>query len=259
MTDSTSLLQAGISTTMHIKSRGIVLTTIKYNDEGSIVHVLTKADGCKAFFVRNTKSKRSGVKPRLLQPLSLIDVEWDQRSATQDLLRMKSVTAKSWTTIPFDPVKSSISLFLSEFLFNALRSEPENPLLFDYIEQSLEWFDTCEDRHKLANFHLVFLLRLGQFLGFSPNLEEYREGTYFDMQTSTFQAMRPQHDNFLQPDEAALLPTMMRMQYATMHLFQFNGRQRSRLLEFACDYYRLHVAGFNKLKSLDVLKEVFAT
>lgn len=243
---------------MHIKSRGIVLTTIRYNDEGQIVHILTETDGCRAFFVRNTKSKRSGVRARLLQPLTMVDAEWEQRSPTQDLLHLKAVSARSWTTIPFEPLKSSVSLFLAEFLFNALRSEPANALLFEYVAQSLEWFDTCGDRHKLANFHLVFLLRLGQFLGFSPNLEEYREGAFFDMQSSTFPYTRPDNENILNPDEAALLPKLMRMQYATMHLFRFSGAQRSRLLEFACDYYRLHVAGFSKLKSLDVLREVFS-
>lgn len=244
---------------MHIKSRGIVLTTVRYDDDGQIVHILTETDGCRAFFVRNTKSRRGGVRARLMQPLTLVDAEWDQRSPTQDLLHLKTLSAQGWTSIPFDPVKSGISLFLAEFLFNALRSEPANAFLFEYVEQSLEWFDTCEDRHKLANFHLVFLLRMGNFLGFSPNLEEYREGAFFDMRSSTFQQVRPDHDNFLAPAEAALLPNLMRMQYATMHLFRFSGAQRSRLLEFACDYYRLHVAGFNRLKSLDVLREVFSS
>lgn len=243
---------------MNIKSRGIVLTTTKHSDEGQIVHILTEADGCRAFFVRTSKSKRSSVKSRLLQPLSLMDIEWQQRSPTQDLLSIKTLSAYSWKTIPFDPTKSSIALFLAEFLHNALRSEPANEMLFRYIEQSLEWFDTCEDRHKLANFHLVFLLRMGQFLGFSPNLEGYKEGTFFDMQSSDFKTKRPEHDNFLKPDEAALLPKLMRMQFATMHLFRFSGAQRSLLLQFASDYYRLHVAGFSQLKSLDVLREVFA-
>ena len=49
----------------------------------------------------------------------------------------------------------------------------------------------------------------------------------------------------------------MRMRFETMHLFPFDRQQRNRCLELLVDYYRLHIADFSSLKSIDVLKELF--
>ena len=70
--------------------------------------------------------------------------------------------------------------------------------------------------------------------------------------------MRPLHPNVLLPEEAQLLPTLMRMNLATMHLFKLSGEQRSQLLRFMNNYYKLHIPNFAELKSLKVLQEVFA-
>jgi hypothetical protein len=39
---------------------------------------------------------------------------------------------------------------------------------------------------------------------------------------------------------------------------KISGRQRQTLLEVMLAYYRLHIPGFNDVKSLEVLKEVIA-
>ena len=64
--------------------------------------------------------------------------------------------------------------------------------------------------------------------------------------------------DFLQPDEAKKVQLMMRMDYATMHLFQMSHTERNRLLEVALSYYRLHLPDFPDLKSLSVLQELYS-
>ena len=44
----------------------------------------------------------------------------------------------------------------------------------------------------------------------------------------------------------------------TMHLFAMSRAERNRCLTIINDYYRLHLPNFPLLKSLDVLKELFA-
>ena len=68
----------------------------------------------------------------------------------------------------------------------------------------------------------------------------------------------PLHPHVLLPEEAQPLPTLMRMILATMHLFKLSGEQRSQLLRFMNNYYKLHIPNFAELKSLKVLQEVFA-
>ncbi len=241
---------------MFIKSRGIVLHTLKYNDEQLISHVLTEEAGCVAFMVRIARSPRAAVRYTLFQPLALLELEWNQR-AGDGLRRPRAAqTATPLVSVPYEPAKSAIALFLSEFLLYAARGEGISPGLFEYVYRSVEWLDTC--RGGFANFHLVFLLRLAHFLGFEPNLSSARPGYYFDLEAGRFVAERPLHAHFVAPDEAARLPLLMRMDYGTMRLFRFSGAERSRLLEQINTYYRLHVPNFPELKSLAVLRDLFS-
>lgn len=43
----------------------------------------------------------------------------------------------SFSSIPYDPYKSSMALFLSEFLYRAIREEAENRPLFAYLQHSI--------------------------------------------------------------------------------------------------------------------------
>lgn len=238
------------------KTRGIVLHTLKYNDTSIIVDIYTELSGRASFLVVVPRSRKATVKSVLFQPLAFIEFEADYRPNAK-LYRIKE--AKSFHpffSIPYDPYKSSMALFLAEFLYRALWEEAENRPLFAYLEYSVIWLDECKDG--FANFHLVFLMRLSRFLGLYPNLEDYHIGDYFDMLNACFISTRPQlHSSYIAPEEAGRLCQLMRMNYDTMHLFGMNRIDRIRCLTIINDYYRLHLPDFPTLKSLEVLKELF--
>lgn len=238
------------------KTVGIVLHSLKYNDTSNIVDIYTQHMGRASFLVKIPRSRKSVVKSVLFQPFSMVEFEADYRPTTS-LYSIKE--AKSWypfRTLPYDPFKSAIVMFLAEFLYRALREEAENGPLFAYLEHSIRWLDECEQG--FANFHLVFLMRLSRFLGLYPNTEGYSEGCFFDMQNACFSLSQPSHGAFLKPEEAARINVLMRMNYETMHLFTMSRGERNRCLTIINDYYRLHLPDFPVLKSLDVLKELFA-
>lgn len=104
----------------------------------------------------------------------------------------------------------------------------------------------------------MFLIRLSRFLGFYPNLEDYREGSWFDMLNACFVENKPLHGICLSPEESSHICQLARMNYETMFLFGMNRMERQRCLTVMMEYYRLHLPEFPELKSLDVLKELFA-
>jgi DNA repair protein RecO (recombination protein O) len=163
--------------------------------------------------------------------------------------------AAPFASIPFEPDKLAISLFVAEFLYYALRSEQRNELLYEYLENSIVWLDGQQS--SFANFHLVFLLRLTRFLGFYPNLDDYKDGDYFDLRESVFMPMPPVHRDFLHPEEAQKVQLMMRMDFPTMHLFRMSHQERNRLLEVSLKYYRLHLPDFPEMKSIEVLQALY--
>lgn len=199
------------------KAEGIVLRTVKYKDTAFIADVYTDVAGRVSFMVPLPRSRKASVKSVLFQPLSLVELEADFRPNTS-IYKIKE--AKSWhpfVSLPYDPYKSAIALFLSEFLCRAVRVEADNRALFSYLRHSIVWLDEC--RTGFANFHLVFLMRLSRFLGLYPNLEGYSEGCYFDLVNACFTSLRPSgHSHYIGPIEAARLLTLMRMNYDTMHL-----------------------------------------
>jgi DNA repair protein RecO (recombination protein O) len=240
---------------MEVKTKAIVLRTVKYGESRIIVDLLTREAGRVSMVCQLTKSGNGKIKKQLLQPMTMLDVAFDYRKNIslqhfQDL-RIGQV----YRSLLFDPYKLSITLFLAEFLIYATRDETDNRQLYDFIETSLLWLDNADGG--FANFHLVFMLRISLFIGFYPNLDDYHEGCWFDLREGCFTPLRPSHNDCLKPDEAARMRTIMRMSLDNMHLFRMSRVERNRCAEIILYYYRLHQSDFPELRSIEVLKELF--
>lgn len=82
-----------------------------------------------------------------------------------------------------------MSMFLAELLGQATRNEQVNVPLFSFIVESVAWLDQAQGNY--ANFHIVFMVRLTFFLGFSPNLESGVHGDFFDLEEGRFVSFVP--------------------------------------------------------------------
>lgn len=240
---------------MNTKTEAFVLHSFKYGETRMIVDMYTRASGRQSFVVQLPKTSRGKLKKQLFQPLTLLNIETDVRPRIQLQKLHNAAIAIPLSSLQTNPAKLSITLFLAEFLYHALKGEQENEPMFDYVASSLQWLDGA-DGH-VANFHLVFLMRLARFLGFFPNLDDYQPGCYFDLRASSFCLQPPVHRDLLLPEEAEKVQLMMRMDYPTMHLFRLTRQDRNRLLEIALSYYRIHLPSFPELKSLAVLQETW--
>ena len=97
--------------------------------------------------------------------------------------------------LPYEPMKETVALFLSEFLYHALKNEDRNMPLFQYLKSGLLWFD--EARSGTANFHLVFTTRLCHLIGFHVDNQAYRQGMQFDISEGVFTALPIYHPYYL--------------------------------------------------------------
>lgn len=237
------------------KTKGIVLGLTDYNDRYSIVRILTEDFGILSYLASREKGRKSKKSRMLFHPLAVLEMEVEHYNL-RDIHRLKEAHALiSMPSLLFDPVKSSICLFLAEFLSKVIRDIQADKLLFSYLLYSLEILELSPKSY--TNFHLTFLIRLSQFLGFYPNAEEYRKGMYFDMQKGYFVLYKPQHGHSLNPDDSLILSLLLRMNYHNMHCFQFSGSQRRLVINQILEYYRLHLSYLPEIKSLDVLHEIF--
>ncbi|MDD4922465.1 MAG: DNA repair protein RecO C-terminal domain-containing protein, partial [Bacteroidales bacterium] len=211
--------------------------------------------GRMSYLATRPRSKKSNLKSAFFQPLSLVEIEADHQGS-RHLQRIKEIRSLyNFSGIPYDPVKNAISLFLAEVLYRSLRETEKNTALFDYISGSIQLLDLCDKG--LANFHLVFLIKLTRFMGFYPNVEEQQPHWYFDLQGGSFTPTRPLHNAWLKPEEAADFALLMRMNFDNIQAFQFERHQRVEILRQMLNYYRMHLTDFPSIRSLNVLQELF--
>jgi len=231
------------------------LYSLNYSDTYSIVHVFTEEFGRVSYLIAKSKGKKTRVPKAVFYPLSIIDLEVEHRNL-REIQRIKEARVHiPWTSLLNNPVKSTICLFLAEFLSKVIQEAQANKQLFDFVFHSLQILDLSEKNY--ANFHLAFMIRLSLFLGFYPDASCYAKGMYFDMQNGVFTSCKPFHRHFLNPDESWTFHNLMRMNYRNMSYFRFSRHERREIILRILEYYRLHLTHFSEIKSLEIFHEVF--
>ena len=127
--------------------------------------------------------------------------------------------------------------------------------MFDYIEDSIIYFNGC--KKDFANFHLAFLAGLISFLGFEPGVRTNADEAFFDMTNGKFVTMPPVHGNYAGIEISNILAALFSASYDSVNNILLTGKLRNEVLEILVRYYSLHLPGLRKIKSLEVLKEVF--
>lgn len=240
---------------MLYKTRAIVLHSMPYNDKYSIIYMYTEQFGRVSYMVSRSRSKRSTLSLSLFMPLSVLEMEVDHKN-NREIHRIREAKACfPLLELSCNPVKNVLALFLAEVLFRVVKETESDPALFDFLYQSVRLLELA--RKGVANFHLVFLLRLLHYLGIFPNAESYRTGSYFDMLNAVFTDSVPMHKHFLDASESQVFTSLLRISFENMHAFAFSRKDRVRIVNVLIDYYRLHLPEFPELRSVAVMQSLF--
>jgi len=237
---------------MLVKTKAIVISSLKYQEKSLIVKCFTHSDGLKSYFVPSAYSgKKSNQKIAYFQPLTILEIEANHKNkgTLEHFKEIKLATA--FQTINTDILKSTIVIFLSEMLHHSIKEEEKNDSLFTFLETALLWLDTHEET---ANFHLILLLEITKFFGFYPDISD-TNGKHFEMIEGIFSSF--QGVSCLSEHETHLFKKLLNLKFDSDQKV-FVGIERQLLLKIILDYYSIHLDGFKKPKSLDVLKEVFS-
>ena len=237
---------------MLVKTKAIVISSIKFQEKSLIVKCFTLSDGLKSYFVRDAfSSRKSNQKIAYFQPFSILEVEaiHKNKGTLENFKEIKLATP--FQTIHSDIIKSTIVLFLSEMMHYSIHEEEKNEALFTYLETALLWLDAHDD---MANFHLIFLLEATKYLGFYPDISDI-DLLFFEMIEGVFTPFNA--ISSLSEHETALFKKLLSLKFDTDQK-SFHVIERQLLLKILIDYYSFHLEGFRRPKSLDVLKEVFS-
>lgn len=240
---------------MREKLRGIVINVIKYNEKHNIAHVYTDKLGMQAFLVRQGTTHAARSRNAMFMPLSMLEFEATLRP-NHDLGTLHDVRrTMPLMSIYSDPMKNAIAMFLSELLSRTIQEQEQNMVLYSFIKSCIVRLEHMSG--SVANFHICFLYRLGQFIGIQPDIDSYHKGYWFNMNEGVFIHTPQPGTTSLPPAQAQVLHWLSRMTFENMHHFKFSREQRNQVLEIILNYYRLHNSTLGTLRSPEVLKQLF--
>lgn len=237
---------------MQVKTKAIVISSLKYQEKSLIVKCFTLSDGLKSYFVRDAfSSRKSNQKIAYFQPLTILEIEavHKNKGTLESFKEIKVATP--FHSIHSDVVKSTIVMFVSEILNTSIQEEEKNEALFNFLETAMHWLD---NHNEISNFHLILLLEITKYLGFYPDISNI-ENKFFEMTEGIFS---PFHAiSSLTEHETNLFKKLIALKFDNDQK-SFHVIERQILLKILIDYYSFHLDGFRKPKSLEVLKEVFS-
>ena len=237
-----------------VTTKAIVLSTLKYSDSSLIVKSYTQEEGLKSYLIRGIlKAKKGGLKIAYFQPLNQLNIVASHRNKGSLNTIKEAQISYPYKTIYKNIIKQSVVLFLSEVLSYSIKEEEKNNALFEYIETGLVWLDLHD---KVANFHLLFLLNLTRFLGFYPDLTE-KEKIGFDLLEGNFTNVTSQK-NVIYGNNFYQFKKLLGINFDSIENVSFNKQERQIVLKIIIQYFELHLDGFKKPKSLQILETVFS-
>ena len=237
---------------MLVSTEAIALSTIKYSESSVIFKCYTLSNGIKSYIIKGIRSKKSkSLSLGLFQPMTILEINANHKNnGGLENMRAAKILAP-YRTIPFDIIKNSLVLFISEVLSKSILEEEKNSVLFNYIKSSALWLDSSK---KYVNFHIQFLIKILKYLGISPNFEENLD--FFENSKNQFDYSDDFNDKisrkFIEKFEF-LLGT----NFDNGVKCNINNEERKEFLEFLMSYMSIHIGGFRRPNSLNIMYELF--
>jgi DNA repair protein RecO (recombination protein O) len=239
---------------MLISSSAIVLSKVRYRDNDLIIKCFTRDLGVVSYIVKNISvSKKSKNKFAFFQLLNIIDLETNF-NPNRSIQYIKDLKIKySFKSLHTNIYKSSVVMFLSEILSTIIHNEIEDIELFDFIENSLIWYDQFEDS---SAFYLIFLMKITNYLGFYPDCTNMHYN-YFNLEEGLFEnSINSKY--VISGDSLVSFKIILGIKFDGNKLPFIDKHKKKDILKNILIYYKLHVDGFKDPKSLKVLNQIFA-
>lgn len=242
---------------MYETLRCVALRTIKYDDRKSITTAWSREHGRVSFIIPAGNSREARRRRALMQPLCLFEGESDIRPG-HGLLTVRDV--RPLHVLPdlcYDPAKAVVALFAAEVLERILRESPPDGPLTDFIFDAVVRLDAMRRPVGVANFPVLFLYKLGFFLGIEPDAGEWSPGRMLDMSEGRYRVSAPVSGRWLDASDTQTAIMLHRMTFATSERIGISRAVRRRMLDAILEYYGIHHTPLDNLRSLTVVSEIF--
>jgi DNA repair protein RecO (recombination protein O) len=229
------------------KTRAIVLHHVKFGESSIIATLYTEKHGRLACMASGVRSTRTRMPMTFFQPLTLLDVELYYKP-NRDIHRLREANCSfHYVSIPFVIGKSTMAIFLADVLLHTLQEQEGNSVLFDFLYHAFQLLDTQDVNY--SNFHLRFLLHFTRYLGFYPGEISTADDLVRAAELHVFLNLRQK--------ERSALVEMLKTSMSQADAIKLTRTGRAAILDRILEFYGQHLEGIGRIKSMQILKEIF--
>jgi len=216
---------------MKYKSRSIALSYLKQGESSIIAKIFTEEKGLQSFIVKGVRAKKSKKKLGLFQPLQLLSI--NATHLPKNNLQYISEIALEHTQITdgIDIKKNFLCIFVSEVISKVLLETEKDKALFKFIWELK--IDLNSLKKINPNFPLIFLIRVSEYLGFTPSKEQIN-GVYFNMELGQFTNNKYQLNYYIGKDNSTYLRELLENKDINIPY-----ENRNQILLHLIQYYKL--------------------
>jgi DNA repair protein RecO (recombination protein O) len=147
---------------MEERVNAYVLSSRKFKDSLRLAHVFTLEYGVQTFLFRTGKK---GENISFFQPLNAIQFSGKKSEGKLEIAKDMSLNS-IYTSIPFQVEKSTIALFIAEFLYRCLPEHYVNEEIFELVKKTTQRLDSTE---KSGTLPIHFIAQFALEMGFLSN------------------------------------------------------------------------------------------
>ncbi len=209
----------------------IVLSYTKYGESAIILHTLTRELGRRSYMVRVGK----GGSMAHFQPMNILEAEVTENPKSNLFSARKFSTRYPLNGIRNNIYKNTMTMFLSEVLYRIIKEGAQEEGLYEWAVKQILALDALQNDY--SNFHLRFLAELASALGFTPDFDDI----------APFAGERME-----------LVEALLQTTFSEAMLLPMTGEIRNEIAEIFLKYIEYHTETSVNIKSLKVLRELFA-
>ena len=162
--------------------QGIILKRSNYSDTSVILTILTRQGGLQKFIFQGGKKKAA-----VIYPLSTVEFAYFRRPDSELGKLTSADTLFPSSSIPFDPIRSSIAFYLADVILQTCKTEEQDEPLY---EQALSLVLRLEEGEELPMLPVFALMELSHHLGIQPQVTG-EEPVYLVLDEGEFRSVAP--------------------------------------------------------------------
>jgi len=215
---------------MKYKSRAIALSYLKQGESSIIAKIFTEEKGLQSFIVKGVRAKKTKKNLGLFQPLKLMSINATHLPKNTLQYINEIALEHNQTNEGINMKKKFISVFVAEVMSKVLQETEKDIALFKFIWQTKIHLNRLEEIN--ANFLLIFLIQLSEYLGFSPSKEQIN-GMYFDIELGEF-TNKEELNYYVEKDNSNYLRELLKKKDIIIPY-----KNRKQILLHLIQYYKL--------------------